>query len=101
MALFAIALLAISDADEKKKVELKGVIKTGINAIGGETTGTIIDTKDGAYELEVPKDLRKDVDALNKKQAVVTGTLEEKKGLAVRKRRIVTVETVKAMAEEK
>jgi len=96
--------LAAGDKDKKddgaKKVKLTGTIKTGIAAIGGETTGTIIETKEGNYELQVSKELRKEVDALNKKLAVVTGTLETKKGLAVKLRKIVTVETVKAVEDK-
>jgi len=92
--------LRAGDKDKKddgpKKVKLTGTVKTGIAAIGGETTGTIIETKDGNYELQVSKELRKEVDALNKKLAEVTGTLETKKGLAVKLRKIVTVETIKA-----
>jgi len=84
------------DKKEAKKVELKGIIKTGIVAIGGETTGTIVETKEGNYELAVSKELRADVDKLNKMEAIVTGTLAIKKGLAVKERKIVTVETVKA-----
>ena len=86
--------------NEAKKVKLTGTIKTGIVAAGGETTGTIIETKEGNYELHVSKELRKEVDALNKKLAEVTGTLETKKGFAVKLRKIVTVETIKA-AEQK
>jgi hypothetical protein len=84
------------DKKEAKKVELKGIVKTGIFAIGGETTGTIIETKEGNYELAVSKELRADVDKLNKLQAIVTGTLIVRKGVEVKQRKIVTVETIKA-----
>lgn len=81
--------------DDAKKVELRGTIQTGVVAIGGETTGTTIKTKKGTYELAVPKALRVTVDKLNKKTAVVTGTLTVRKGVEVKERRIVNVETVK------
>ncbi len=83
-------------AGKSKKVELRGTIKTGIVAAGGETTGTILQTKEGAYELDVPKNLRADVDKLNAKQAIVTGVLNVRKGIEVKERKIVTVDTVKA-----
>jgi len=86
--------------NEAKKVKLTGTIKTGIVAIGGETTGTIIETKDGNYELHVSKELRTEVDALNKKLAEVTGKHEAKKGIEVKLRKIVNVERIKA-AEQK
>ncbi len=90
-------LLCIAEAGGTgKKVELRGTIKTGIVAVGGETTGTILETKDGAYELAVPKELRPQVDAIGGKAATVTGVLTVRKGIEVKERKIVTVETVKA-----
>src|SRR5260370_33628187 len=68
------------DKKEAKKVELKGTVKTGIVAIGGETTGTIIETKEGNYEPAVSKELRAGVDKLAKIGAIATGTLATTKG---------------------
>jgi hypothetical protein len=87
--------------EEGKKVELTGVVKTGVVALGGETTGTELQTKEGRYELAVPKDLKADVEKLDGKMASVTGTLIEKRGVEVRKRRIVTVTTIKEAEEKK
>ena len=75
MCLVALPVLAAEPAP--KKVEMKGTLRTGIVAIGGETTGTIIETKEGKYELDfgTDKDLRKKAEELNGKMVVVTGEL--------------------------
>jgi hypothetical protein len=80
-------------AQEGKKVEMKGTLRTGIVAIGGETTGTIIETKEGRFELDLGKDkeLRQKAEKLNGKMVVATGTLVIKKGVEIKERRIVTV----------
>ena len=41
------ALAADKEKEGAKKVEVKGKLRTGVVAIGGETTGTVIDTKEG------------------------------------------------------
>jgi hypothetical protein len=80
------------------KVEVKGRLKTGIMAIGGETTGTIIATAAGALELDFgkSKELREQAEKLNGKVAIARGTLSIRKGVTVRRERmIVTVTSLK------
>ena len=79
------------------KIEAKGVLRTGIVAIGGETTGTLIETKDGTLELDFGKsnDLRALASKLNGKAVVVTGDLKIRRGVEVKLRTIVTVATLK------
>lgn len=76
-----------------KQVELTGQLRTGIFAIGGETTGTIIQTNQGTFELEFgkQKQLRQRAEKFNGKTVIVTGILEIRKGVEVKERRIVTV----------
>ncbi len=78
---------------EGKKVDLTGTLKTGIMAIGAETTGTIIVTKDGTFELSFgkDKDLKAKSEKLNGKQVSVSGTLTVRKGVEVKERKIVEV----------
>jgi hypothetical protein len=77
-------------------LEIKGTVTTGIAAIGGETTGVLITTKDGfRCELEGKVD-----ESLNKKTAMVTGSFAVRAGVEVRNRAILKVDTIKA-AEEK
>src|SRR5438034_104779 len=68
------------------KVEVKGTLKTGIMAIGGETTGTIITAPQGTLELDFgkSKELREQADKLNNKAAIATGTLQLRKGVAIK-----------------
>src|SRR6266508_2045701 len=60
------------------KVEAKGTLQTGIMAIGGETTGTILKTKDASVELDFSKAKEKPK-KFDKKTVIVTGTLTFKK----------------------
>ena len=86
------------DAKDKdaKKMELTGKLRTGIVAIGGETTGTILETKKGTFELEFgkQKELRQKAEKLNGKSVTVVGKLEIHKGVEVKERKIVTVTTL-------
>lgn len=79
---------------EAKKVELTGTLRTGIVAIGGETTGTLLETKKkGRFELDFGKlkALRQAAEKLDGKQVRVVGTLEIRKGVEIKERRIVRV----------
>jgi hypothetical protein len=78
---------------EANKVELTGTLRTGIVAIGAETTGTIIETKKGKFELDFgrQKELRQKAEKLNGKPVLVVGTLEIRKGVEVKERKIVSV----------
>lgn len=97
-----LVILAIAQAEEDKKdpkgkatnkVELTGTLRTGIVAIGGETTGAIIETKKGKFELDFgkQKELRQKAEKLNGKAILVVGTLEIRKGVEVKERKIVSV----------
>src|ERR1051326_8505479 len=73
------------DAKDKKaeKMEFTGTLRTGVVASGGETTGTIIETKEGKFELDFgkQKELRQKAEKLNGKSVVVVGKLEIRKGV--------------------
>lgn len=83
------------------KVEARGILRTGIAAIGGETTGTVLETTDATLELDLGKDkkLREAAGRLDKKPALVTGTLSVRQGVEVPTRIIVKVESLKAAAD--
>lgn len=100
VALFLAIAVSQAQADQKeakdkeaKKVELTGTLSTGIVAIGGETTGTTIKTKDGTFELDFgkQKELREKAEKLNGKNVMAVGTLTIRKGVEVKERRIVSV----------
>jgi hypothetical protein len=78
------------------ELEIKGTVRTGLAAIGGETTGVVIGTKEGfGCELKGVKD-----QSVNKKTCVVKGTYNVKEGVEIRKRAILTVSSIK-VADEK
>jgi hypothetical protein len=88
-------------ADSFIKLTAKGKLETGIVAVGGETTGIVLTTKDGALELDIKdKELLKKADSLNGKVVIITGTLAIKPGVEVKIRHIVTVDSIKAEDEK-
>ena len=85
-------------ADEKQEEKTyEGVLETGIMGIGGETTGTILKTKDGQYELDVQgnAELQKAVEALNGKKVTVVGVYKPRPGVEVKERKIIVVTALK------
>lgn len=82
-------------------VEVKGHIKTGIVAAGGETTGTIISVNDITWELDFGKNegLSKLADKLSGKLVVVKGKLERKAGVEIKERWIVHVSSLEPAGE--
>lgn len=102
MVAAAVSGTAPSDAGKKEpdeyiKVEVKGTLRHGIAAIGGETTGTVITAKGVTWELDLRQDPKfgKQADRLNGQRVVVTGTLEVRPGIEIRRRWIVTVSALK------
>ena len=90
---------ASATAEEPKEsihVTVVGKIQTGIAAIGGETTGVLIRSKNITWELELGRDEKKLKTAagLDGKLVRVTGTLERRKGVEIGERWIVTVESL-------
>jgi hypothetical protein len=92
---------ASAPATENKKQDTtvttySGTLRTGIMAIGGETTGVLLETTAGTFEL----DLRQNADAnakaesLDGKKVVVTGEYRPRAGVEVKERRIVIVRSL-------
>lgn len=73
------------------KVEAKGKLKTGIMAIGGETTGILLSTGKSSVELDFRKNpkLRATAEKLNGKSVVVTGELKLRRGVEIRGVRVI------------
>jgi hypothetical protein len=105
--LCGIALIAFSapafgadakDADKKDevyiKVEIVGILNTGIFAIGGETTGTTIKVNNVTWELELGGNAKfiELAEKLDGKTVLVKGTYRKVKGVEVKERHIVKVE---------
>ncbi|MCS6850633.1 MAG: hypothetical protein NZ700_05630 [Gemmataceae bacterium] len=99
VGLLAVAGLA---ADKPpRNVQVSGILRTGVVAIGGETTGTVVETKEVTYELDfgTNRDLRRQAEALNGRQVVVTGVLRVRPGVEVPLRRIIQVTTLREAAK--
>lgn len=73
--------------------EFRGTLHSGIRQIGGETTGVIIVTSEGAYELDLRgnPEWRAQLPALNGSTVIVRGRLTIGSGIEVRRRRVVHV----------
>ena len=73
-----------------------GTLRTGIMAIGGETTGTTITARGATWDLDLAGDpaLRRQAEALSGKRALVRGTLELRRGVERRERYVVTVKSI-------
>ncbi len=86
---------------ESITVTVVGTLRTGLVAIGGETTGTTITANGITWELEFGKHamLRDQAEKLDGKKIVVMGTLERRAGVEVPERWIVTVSKLKKAGE--
>jgi hypothetical protein len=103
VAWLTVAALTASAQEQYIKVEIKGTLRTGVVAIGGETTGTTITVKgkdalDVTWELDLGgnADLVALAKKLDGKTARVTGTYSKKRGVEIRERHIVKVASLKA-----
>ena len=85
-----------SGPDESIEVVVRGTVRTGLMAIGGETTGVTIAARGATWELDLSKDpaLRAKAEGLSGRKAVVRGSLEIRPGVERRQRSIVTVTSI-------
>ena len=83
-------------ADESIEVVVRGTLRTGMMAIGGETTGTTVTARGATWELDLRGDPKwaAQAESLSGKRVVVTGTLEVRPGVERRQRWIVTVKSL-------
>lgn len=83
-----------AEDDDFVRVQIKGKLKTGMMAIGGETTGTIIRAGDIVYELDCSanKEILASLERLDGKTVYVSGKLQLKRGVEIRQRWIVKVD---------
>ena len=88
--------------DEYIHVEVRGLLQTGVVAIGGETTGVTITARGATWELDLGNDekLQKAAEKLDGTRVDVTGDLEVREGVEVRQRWIVSVGTLEPAPKE-
>ncbi len=78
-------------------VECHGRLRTGLVAIGGETTGTTITVNRVVWELRLRDEAdREFAEKHNKEPVIVTGTLRKVAGVEEKVRWIIDVKTLKA-----
>jgi hypothetical protein len=93
----------VAKGEWAKDTEFTGVLKTGVSAVGGETTGVVLEVGGKTYELDVHGDkaLLKATTELAGKDVTVAGYATTKKGVEVKERNIIVVSTfVKAAPKE-
>jgi hypothetical protein len=75
------------------KVEIRGTLRSGMMAIGGETTGTVVSARGATWDLDLTKvpDGRTRAESLDGRLVLVKGSLEIRPGVERRERAIVTV----------
>ena len=85
----------------RKLIEVRGKLTTGIMAIGGETTGIIVATEKGTWELDLGsgEELLKLAGILNGKVVVVRGASERREGVEIKERHIIKVAGLEASKE--
>ncbi len=85
----------------RRLIEVQGKLSTGMMAIGGETTGTILTTEEGTWELDFSgsRKLSELADKLDGKTVVVTGVSERRKGVEIEERRIIKVQSLETAGE--
>lgn len=84
-------------AEHSGWVTIVGSLRSGIVAIGGETTGTVITAQGRTWELDLASaELRAAAEKLNGKRVVVEGSLVRREGVEIRDRRIISVSSLKA-----
>jgi uncharacterized protein (TIGR01244 family) len=71
--------------------EWTGLVLTGIVAIGGETTGIVLDTGREKLELQCDATQRATIEGLKGQQVMIRGKLETRTGVEVPVRRIIVV----------
>ncbi len=90
-------------AADSIQVTVVGTLRTGIFAIGGETTGTTITAKGITWELNLGKNaaFRKAAEKFNGKKVTVQGSLERRQGVEIKDRWIVTVTGLQGVVDRR
>ena len=99
--LLAAAVAVGGGGDDSIDVVVRGRLRTGIMAVGGETTGTTVTARGATWELDLrgQPEWAARAESLNSRRVVVTGTLEVRPGVERRQRWIVTVKTLEAAGQ--
>jgi hypothetical protein len=96
--LVAMTMAGAGAGEDSIDVVVRGTLRTGIMAIGGETTGTTVTARGATWELDLRgrPEWKARAESLHGRRVVVTGSLEVRPGVERRLRSIVTVKTLEA-----
>jgi len=93
---------AAAEDEEYIRVEIKGRLNSQIMAIGGETTGVVVEASGAMLELDLKDERqRRAAELLHEQQVLVTGRLQVLRGVEIRQRWIVTVESLRSAKEDR
>ena len=85
-----------AEPGERIDVTVRGIVKSGVMAIGAETTGTTITANGITWDLEMRGKQTSTASGLNGRLAVVTGELTVARGVERRDRQVVKVKSIRA-----
>lgn len=76
-------------------VTVHGTLKTGVMAIGAETTGVTITSSAATWELDLDGQQLKVATKLNGRKAIISGRLRHAGGVEIKNRWVVKVRSIK------
>jgi trans-2-enoyl-CoA reductase len=88
--------VAAAEHDERIDVTVRGIVKSGVMAIGAETTGVTITANGVTWDLELQGKQANTAAELDGRMAVVAGQLARKRGVERAERYVVKVKSIKA-----
>jgi hypothetical protein len=95
----ALAMGGGEASEDAIDVVVRGTLRAGIMAVGGETTGITITARGITWELDLSAhpEWKARAESLSGSRVKVTGTLDVRPGVERRQRSIVTVKTLDAL----
>jgi hypothetical protein len=72
----------------------QGTLQTGVMAIGGETTGVVLKTSQGSWELVLNDAQKKTISSFHNKEVEIKGTATTLPGVERLDRKAITVESI-------
>lgn len=84
----------VNKSAKTQQLTLTGVLRTNIMAIGGETTGTILQTESGNYDLILHRKDARQTHSLDGKKVSVVGLVVAMEGVEIKGRKAIIVQSL-------